>query len=115
MRLPRTGDEVVVVTGVAEALLSRPSASVAGDAGALAMCTATGGAAVRVLVAEGACDVSSAIPARRFPGAACCVGKTDGLRDNEAACESMAARKEEEEDAMAAERSGTGSATMRNE
>ena len=110
MRLPRTGDEVVVVTGVAEALLSRPSASVAGDAGALAMCTAAGGAAVRVLVAEGACDVSSAIPARRFPGAACCVGKTDGLRD-----ESMAARKEEEEDAMAAERSGTGSATMQNE
>ena len=73
MRLPRTGDEVVV-TGVAEALLSRPSASVAGDAGALAMCTATGGAAVRVLVAEGACDVSSAVPARLFPGTACCVG-----------------------------------------
>ncbi len=71
MRLPRTGDAVVAVTGVADALRSRPKASVTGEAGVLAMRISTGGAAVRVLVAEGASEVSPAIPARRFPAAAC--------------------------------------------
>ena len=58
MRLPRIGEEVVVVIGVAEALRSRPKASVTGDAGVLAMCTVAGGAAVRVRVADGASDPS---------------------------------------------------------
>ena len=71
MRLPRTGDAVVAVTGVADALRSRPKASVIGEAGVLAMRISTGGAAVRVLVAEGASEASPAIPARRFPAAAC--------------------------------------------
>ena len=70
MRLPRIGEVVVVGSGVADALRSRPKASVTGDAGVLAMWTAAGGAAVRVLEAEGASDVP-AMPARRFPGAAC--------------------------------------------
>ena len=111
MRLPRAGDVVVAGSGVADALRSLPSASVAGDAGVLPMWTATGGSAVRVLVAEGASDV---LP-RRFPAVACWVGNVEGLRDNEAV--SMAARRVEGEgeDAMAAERSGTGSATMQNE
>ncbi len=112
MRLPRAGDVVAARSGVADALRSLPSASVAGDAGVLPMWTATGGSAVRVLVAEGASDV---LP-RRFPAGACWVGYVEGLRDIEAAV-SMAARRVEGEgeDAMAAERSGTGSATMQNE
>ena len=110
MRLPRIGEEVVVVIGVAEALRSRPKASVTGDDGVLAMCTIAGGAAVRVRVADGASEASSLPAFRRFPPMACWVGNVvEGLR------ESMAAREGKEEDAIATERSGTGSATMQNE
>ncbi len=109
MRRPRTGEVFGAGIGVFEALRSRPRASVAGDAGVLAMCTVGGGAAVRVRVADGASEASSPLALRRFPLTACWVGNVEGLR------ESIAAREGKEEDAIAAERSGTRPATMQNE
>ena len=116
MRRPRTGELVAAGSGVAEALRSRPRASVTGDAGVLAMCTAVGGswvpkykrALVRATDADGASDPSYPrrapdTSALRFPRVDCCV------------FEAMAAGKEGKEDAMATERSGTGSATMQSE
>ena len=113
---PRAGEVVAEGKGVAEALRSRPRVSVAGDAGALPMWTAVGGAAVRVLVADGACDSSPPLALRRFPPVACWVGNADGLREHDTspACGSMAAREGKGEDAVVTERSGTGSATMQS-